>query len=263
MELSCYRFNIIYHPGRENIPPDAFSCSTCATSQTDSLYQLHQSPCHPGITRMSHFVRARNLPFSVEDIKRMTNFCQICCKCKPRYHQPDRSFLIKSTQPFERLNIDFKGPLPSNNKNVYFLNVIDEYSRFPFVFPCPDMTASTVIECFTQLFTVFGMPAFIHSDRGPSLVSRELLHAYLTGKGVALSHQPVMDKWRNTMEWCGKLLLWPASQRTFPSSIGRMFFLMSFIPYGHFFVLLQTRLPMNGFSISPEGLHLGTLSLPG
>ena len=49
------------------------------------------------------------------------------------------------------------------------------------------MTASTVIECLIQLFTIFGMPAFIHSDRGPSLVSQEL-RAYFTGKGVALSH---------------------------------------------------------------------------
>ena len=124
---------------------------------------------------------AQNLPFSVEEIKRMTNSCQICYKCKPRYHQPNRSYLIKATKPFERLNIDFKGPLPSNNKNVYILSVVHEYSHFPFVFPRPDISASTVIECLIQLFTVFGILAFIHSDRGPSLVNQELC-AYLTGK---------------------------------------------------------------------------------
>ena len=46
------------------------------------------------------------------------------------------------------------------------------------------MTASTVIECLIQLFTVFGMLAFIHSDRGPSLVSREL-RAYLLSHTTA------------------------------------------------------------------------------
>ena len=187
VELSCYSFDIVYRPGKENIPPDTFSRSTCAVLSNDSLYQLHQSLCHPGITRMSHFVRIRNLPYSMEEIKRMTNSCPICCECKPRYHRPHGNHLIKANQPFERLNIDFKGPLPSNNKNVYFLNVIDEYSQFPFVFPCPDMTAGTVIKCLTLLFTVFGMPAYIHSDRGPSLVSQEL-HAFLAGKGVAVSH---------------------------------------------------------------------------
>ena len=70
---------------------------------------------------------------------------------------------------------------------MFTFSVSDEYSCFPFVFPCPDVTSNTVIKCLTLLFTLFGMPAFIHSDRGPSLISHEL-HSYLTGKGVAMSH---------------------------------------------------------------------------
>ncbi len=187
VELSCYSFDIIYRPGIENIPPDTFSRSACGALTSDSLYQLHQSLCHPGITRMCHFVRARNLPYSVEEIKKMTNACRICCECKPRFHWPEKAHLIKATRAFERLNIDFKGPLPSSNKNTYFLNIIDEYSRFPFVYPCPDTSAGTVIKCLIQLFSIFGMPAFIHSDRGPSLVSQEL-QDFLGGKGIAMSH---------------------------------------------------------------------------
>ena len=102
VELSCYSFDIVYRPGKDNVLPDAFSRSTCAAFPNDPLYQLHQSLCHPGITRMYHFVRARNLPYSIEEIKRMTNACQICCECKPRFHRPDRSHLIKATQAFER-----------------------------------------------------------------------------------------------------------------------------------------------------------------
>ncbi|XP_068240950.1 uncharacterized protein [Palaemon carinicauda] len=55
--------------------------------------------------------------------------------------------LIKATQPFERLNLDFKGPVPSQCGNKYILTVVDEFSRFPFVFPCADMTTRTVIIC--------------------------------------------------------------------------------------------------------------------
>ena len=187
VELLCYSFDIVYRPGKENVPPDTFSRSVCAALTNNSLYVLHQSLCHPGITRKSHFVRARNLPYSVEEIKAMTNTCRICCECKPRFHRPGMSHLIKATQAFERLNVDFKGPLPSNNKNTYFLSIIDEYSRFPFVFPCPDMTTSTIIKCLTTLFAVFGMPVYIHSDRGPSLVSQEL-HKFLIEKGIAVSH---------------------------------------------------------------------------
>jgi len=166
MELSCFDFDIVYRPGRENVTPDALSRSTCSAvcGDTRPLYTLHTSLCHPGVTRMYHFVKSRNLPYSVEDVRQMTSACRICAECKPRFCKPEPSHLIKATQPFERLNMDFKGPLPSVDKNVYFLTIVDEYSRFPFAFPCSDMTAATVIDCLCQLFSVFGMPAYVHPD---------------------------------------------------------------------------------------------------
>ncbi|XP_069936407.1 uncharacterized protein [Cherax quadricarinatus] len=112
--------------------------------------------------------------------------CRLCAECKPNFHQPEKTHLIKSTQPFERLNIDFKGPPPSINQNRYFLNIVDEYSRFPFVFPCANVAASTVISCLSQLFSIFGMPAYIHSDRGSSFMSNEL-QEFLASKGIACS----------------------------------------------------------------------------
>ncbi len=187
LELSCYSFDIIYRPGKENIPPDTLSRATCsAATDEDSLYKLHVSLCHPGITRLHHFVRTKNLPYSLDDIKRVISRCSVCCECKPQYYKPEKVPLIKATQPFERINVDFKGPLPSCNGNRYFLNVIDEYSRFPFVFPCPDVSTSTVIKCLTSLFSLFGMPAYVHSDRGASFMSSEL-QSFLAEKGVATS----------------------------------------------------------------------------
>ena len=156
LELSCYSFDIVYRPGKENVAPDTFSRSTCASSAHDSLYKLHDSLCHPGITRFWHFIRAMNLPYSLEDAKRTVNTCPICRECKPAFHHTESAHLIKATQPFERINVDFKGPLPTNNKNKYFLNVVDEYSRFPFVFPCPDVSTPTVIKCLTSLFSLLG-----------------------------------------------------------------------------------------------------------
>ena len=48
------------------------------------------------------------------------------------------------------------------------------------------MNISTAIKCLALLFTLFGMLAFVHSDRGPSLLSHEL-RSYLTGKVIAVS----------------------------------------------------------------------------
>ena len=120
MELSCYDYDIVYRPGADNIPPDTLSRDYCSAVSHPKLYDLHSALCHPGITRMCHFIKVRNLPYSVEDVKAMTLSCKICAECKPRFYSPPQAHLIKVTQPFERLNLDFKGPLPSNNQNVLF-----------------------------------------------------------------------------------------------------------------------------------------------
>nr|XP_039273884.1 uncharacterized protein LOC120347845 [Styela clava] len=189
LELCCYSFDIRYRPGQENISSDALSKISCATVQDPEnhlLYKLHDALCHPGITRMSHFIRVRNLAYSMDDIRKVISTCPVGCECKPRFHKPDIGHLIKATQAFKRLNIDFKGPLPSNNSNRYFLCVVDEFSRFPFAFPCPNVSTASVIKCLTQLFTTFGMPAFIHSDRGSAFMSQELC-SFLNDKGIATS----------------------------------------------------------------------------
>jgi transposase InsO family protein len=48
------------------------------------------------------------------------------------------------------------------------------------------MTTTTVIKCLTTLFSLFGMSAYIHSDRGATFMSEEL-RTFLIGKGVATS----------------------------------------------------------------------------
>ena len=87
----------------------------------------------------------------------------------------------------KRFSIDLKGPLPSSSKLKYFLTVIDEYSRFPFAFPCPNISTETVIKCLEVIFSVFGMPEFIHSDRGFSFMSAKLA-GYFRNRGIASSH---------------------------------------------------------------------------
>ena len=177
-ELGCYSYDIQYRPGKYNQAADCLTRSSCSAllsnnesplcsyiiNNKEKLEELHNALCHPGITRMNHFVRRRNLPYSIEEIKSVVNQCITCCELKPRFYKPPSTHLIKATQPFERLNINFKGPLPTPTKNRYIFTIIDEYSRFPFAFPCPDTSSSSVIKCFKNLFSLFGMPAYVHSD---------------------------------------------------------------------------------------------------
>ena len=122
MELSCFDFEIVYRPGSENVSPDAFSRSYCGAANygQESLITLHSALCHPGVTRLYHFVRSKNLPYSVEDVRQVTKSCKVCAEVKPSFHRPENAHLVKATQPLERLNIDFKGPLPSTDKKYLF-----------------------------------------------------------------------------------------------------------------------------------------------
>ena len=181
INLASFSFDIQYRDGKENVAADTLTRTSCATLTDNKLLALHKSLCHPGVTRMTHFVRSRNLPHSVEEIRAMTADCQTCSMIKPNFHKPSNLHLIKSTQPFDRLSIDFKGPLPSSSQNRYLLTIVDEFSRFTFAYPCPNMESKTVNSCLSNLFSIFGMPAYIHSDRGSSFLSQEtktFLHNY-------------------------------------------------------------------------------------
>ena len=185
IELSCYSFDIVYRKGIDNVAPDTFSRIYSCAMDHPSLESLHNALCHPGVTRMIAFIRNRNLPYSVEEVRNLTRNCRVCQECKPQFYKP-KSNLIKATHALERLNIDFKGPLPSTDNKVYFLTIIDEYSRFPFVYPCSKMDTPTVISCLSNLFSFLGMPGYVHSDRGPSFMSNELKD-WLHSKGIATS----------------------------------------------------------------------------
>ena len=140
---------------------------------------------------MLHFVRTKILPFSTTDVKRVVASCKICAEVKPVFFCQESGVLIKSTQPLKRICIDFKGPLPSS-VNKYLLIVVDKYSRFPFAFPCKDMTTWTVTQCLDQIFILCGTPLFVHSDNAPSFCSHEF-KTYLTSREISSSKSSIYN----------------------------------------------------------------------
>lgn len=189
LELTAYSFDICYRSGKENVSADALSRSHCRfTTAGVDLIKLHDDLIHPGVQRLLHFVRSKNLPFSVDEVRRVTDQCKTCAKIKPRFYKPEPSHLIRAMSPFERISVDFKGPLPrSPTGDCYMLTVIDEFSRFPFAFPCKNTNTESVMKCLSQLFTTFGLPEVLHTDRGSCFMS-ETFKSFLRDRGVTLSH---------------------------------------------------------------------------
>ena len=128
----------------------------------------------------------------MEDVKRVINKCQVCARVKPQFYRPENPPLINATQALERLAIDFKGPLPSFSQNKYLLSVVDEYSRYPWAFPCKEMDAKTIIDCLDEIFCWCGHAGYIHSDNGPALISKKL-HEHLLQQRIGHSFSSVYN----------------------------------------------------------------------
>ena len=156
----------------------------------------------------------------------MTSRCPVCCECIPQFHRLEKVPLIKATQPYERINIDFKGPLPTNNGNKYFLMGVDEHSRFHLF--------SHVLMCLrTQsLSALHGCSHLLECQR-MSIQTTELhlwAESYANSclrKGWLQVELPVTTqretvKQRDAMARYGKQLLWVWNPRTYHSRTGKM-----------------------------------------
>ena len=89
------------------------------------------------------------------------------------------------------------------------------------MFPCRNTTAQTVINCLTTLFFMFGLPGFVHTDRG-SCFSAKVFKDFLHFRGIATSrttpyHHPTGNSqnelWNQTIWRTIKLML---HSRRFP-----------------------------------------------
>ena len=88
IELSQFDYKIVYRAGEFNTAPDVLSRMYCAQISLNQLYEVYSNLCHPGVTRMYHYVRTKNLPYSLDELRKMTASCKICAEVKPRFYKP-------------------------------------------------------------------------------------------------------------------------------------------------------------------------------
>ena len=91
--------------------------------------------------------------------------------------------------PWEKIHIDFYGPLPSGD---YLLVVIDRYSRFPEVEIVRSTKASVVIPKLDKIFSVHGIPETVKTDNGQPFSSNDF-DRYLKTLGIV--YEPSTPCW--------------------------------------------------------------------
>ena len=118
--LGTFEYTIHYRPGLNNYAADLFSriCSLLTSASTNkNLYYIHKILGHPGITRLRHFIRSKNLSNSLSDVKKTCQNCNTCAEMKPRFCRKPTETLISATQPWQRISLDFKAPVKRKKKS--------------------------------------------------------------------------------------------------------------------------------------------------
>lgn len=184
IELSEFTYNIQYRPGPLNTVADALSrvasfsldVPLSVDQRQKVIKTAHMNMGHPGVSRLAKFLKTMYRWEGLDsDVNVFVKSCKLCCEVKPRFHRPPKVPLVRAERPWERISIDFVGPKLSNTSAEYFLTIVDEYSRFPFAFPLKVATTQSAISCLEPLFTMFGPPLSLHSDRGTQFESKEFL----------------------------------------------------------------------------------------
>ena len=80
IELSQFDYEIVYRAGEFNTAADVLSRMYCAQISLNHLYEVHSNLCRPGVTRMYHYVRSKNLPYLLDEVRKMTASCKICAE---------------------------------------------------------------------------------------------------------------------------------------------------------------------------------------
>lgn len=107
----------------------------------------------------------------------ISNFCRSCPECqkgvqKGRIPTAPLMSIPPIDEPFERIAVDFVGPLTlTESKNRYILVCIDYATRYPEAFPLPNQEAETVAEVLISMFTRVGVPKELLTDQGSNFMS--------------------------------------------------------------------------------------------
>lgn len=149
-----------------------------AELQNNILLELHSS--HMGIVKTKSLARSYVWwPKIDDDIERMVNNCHSCAMVRV---DPPKATLCNwpvPDGPWERLHIDFAGPV----LGYMYLVIIDAYSKWVDIFPMRSITTINTIEILYGIFARYGLPSLIVSDNATTFTSGEWKN-FLSRNGV-------------------------------------------------------------------------------
>jgi hypothetical protein len=105
----------------------------------------------------------------------VTHACFSCLSYNVQRHgfHPTRS--LRADDPWDHIAVDCAVNLPESRRgNTCILILVDVASRFVIAKPLPDTKEHTVARALFEVFTVFGPPKVMQSDRGTEFINKVL-----------------------------------------------------------------------------------------
>lgn len=140
----------------------------------------HQRLGHPSYPLFSALIKQQKLPVSTSPV--------ITCDCCNMAKSHKLSFSLSKSHtsaPFQLVHMDVWGPspVPSNKGYRYYLLIIDDFSRYSWIFPLhyKSEVKYTIANFKAFVFTQFHTHIqCVRSDNGGEFVNNYLLHLFLT-----------------------------------------------------------------------------------
>ncbi|GKC65162.1 reverse transcriptase domain-containing protein [Tanacetum coccineum] len=164
----------------------------------DILQACHNGPTGghhgPNYTAKKVFDSGFFWPTIYRDAQDLVTHCDSCQrqgKISQRDEMPQNP--IQVCEIFDVWGIDFMGPFPSSRGNRYILVVVDYVSKWVEAKALPTNEARVVVKFLKQLFSRFGTPRAIISDRGTHFCNDqffEVLQKYGVTHRISTSYHP-------------------------------------------------------------------------
>lgn len=193
LRLQEFDFTVQHIAGASNIVADVLSriCPDClrtpassvviaavsiAPDRREQIGKFHNATLgHRGVTATLSMLKQSGIDWlgMAKDVAEYIRCCSFCQKNRPFREAPGPNMSLTVYEPFQRLAMDFIGPLPADvDGNIFILVVVDAFSRWVELFPVAAATADVVASALFHICCRYGLPEQILSDNGSQFTSQ-------------------------------------------------------------------------------------------
>jgi hypothetical protein len=183
--LQQFHYDVHHIKGSTNVIADYLSRATSTdTAHLKKIQDVHNDIVgHMGINATIKRLEDMGSAWTTmrRDVVDFVHSCPTCVKTRTHTTPPPQELrTIEVWAPFEAVSLDFIGPMPCDgDNNKYILIAVDGFTRVVELFPTKDATAFAAANGLLHIFSRYGMPLEVRSDRGPHFTA-EVIRQFLS-----------------------------------------------------------------------------------